>query len=345
MSRAPAALALAALSLVERTTGAEPCPPRAELTGDVAAVARVRDELGRLGVATGAASPGCRSVRAHVQLDEGGAIAVAIVDDSRRSEGRLVSDAALAAAWIDSWVHDELDASWEPQRDPPARAAAPIASSGAVVARRSVLDRGALAVDYEQSFTGDAASWSGGSAAGCAVLGPVCVGLRVRYAHQQPGDPVEPTAERIELAALATASVGFSLGRMAIVPELGLGAGRLAEQHSAICKPVTDPSCTDPSCEQVCLDDSGNEVVGTVTRKVASYQARTAAALRIAVPLFDGVWLDGIASITYVPFAHADPFNLDPKGLPLLPDPSLYMLPGEPTSTVQLGIGLRVGVP
>jgi len=75
----------------------------------------------------------------------------------------------------------------------------------------------------------------------------------------------------------------------------------------------------------------------------SSYTPRLALALRVAVPLFNHVWLDGLASFTFAPFGHRDDY-----GGPAMPgDPSLfpYPIPGEPGTTVQLGVGLRVGAP
>ena len=46
-----------------------------------------------------------------------GGIAAATRDRTRRSGGRVVSDATLAAAWIDSWPHDDNEQiSSRPQR-------------------------------------------------------------------------------------------------------------------------------------------------------------------------------------------------------------------------------------
>jgi hypothetical protein len=122
--------------------------------------------------------------------------------------------------------------------------------------------------------------------------------------------------------------------------------GRLTNQHSAQCTVIV-PGClsNDRSCVRLCTDGAGGQILEPAVRTVALYNARTAAALRIAVPLFERVWLDAIAAITYVPFAHADPFVVDAKAVEQGTDPAFYTLPGEPTSSVQLGIGLRVGVP
>ena len=95
----------------------ERCTPHALLSGDGAAVERVGTELARLGVVVGAAAPGCPSVEAAVGLDEGG-IAVAVRDGSQRSEGRVVGDATIAAAWIDSWLRDDLEPWRVPVAEP-----------------------------------------------------------------------------------------------------------------------------------------------------------------------------------------------------------------------------------
>ena len=76
-----------------------------------------------------------------------------------------------------------------------------------------------------------------------------------------------------------------------------------------------------------------------------SYAPRLAAALRIALPLFDHVWLDGIASYTYSPLGHVAAFpSIDKVAGP--PDElAKRALPGEPSGALQLGIGLRIGAP
>jgi hypothetical protein len=75
-----------------------------------------------------------------------------------------------------------------------------------------------------------------------------------------------------------------------------------------------------------------------------TYTPRLAAMLRASLPLFDHVWLDGIASVALAPLAHTDPL----MG-PAMTDPNGQMspgsVPGEPAGSVQLGVGLRVGLP
>ncbi len=72
-----------------------------------------------------------------------------------------------------------------------------------------------------------------------------------------------------------------------------------------------------------------------------SYTPRLSLALRVAVPLFKHVWLDGLASITFAPFGHRDAYGESSSTMA----PGAFPIPGEPGRSVQLGIGLRVGAP
>src|SRR4051812_24691767 len=120
VSRAPVALVLVLALSAPRTVAAEPCAPRAALDGDRDAVERVGAELVKLGVivapAAAPASARCPAVRATVELAREGGIAVAVRGSAQRSEGRVVSDAGVAAMWIDAWLRDDLDvATWAPE--------------------------------------------------------------------------------------------------------------------------------------------------------------------------------------------------------------------------------------
>ena len=113
MAAARVALALVLVASAAQTGRAQPCAPRAELGGDAEAVAKVAVELQRLGVDASTdplkrTPTKCPVIVAAVELDESGGIAVAVRDGAQRSEGRVVSDPALAAAWIDSWLRDDF---------------------------------------------------------------------------------------------------------------------------------------------------------------------------------------------------------------------------------------------
>src|SRR5205823_7385282 len=127
----------------------------------------------------------CRTVVAAVELDRGGGISVAVRDGAQRSEGRIVSDAALAAAWIDSWLHDGFEVpvpAVAPLESPPGLVAPTL---GAQLGPSGVTyDRFAVAASYDQMWTDDGERWSGFGAAACVRVAAFCIGARVRYASE-----------------------------------------------------------------------------------------------------------------------------------------------------------------
>lgn len=354
MAAARVSLALLLLASVQTRRGeAEPCAPRAELGGDAEAVAKVAAELQRLGVEASTdptkrpARTSCPVIVAAVELDRGGGIAVAVRDSSQRSEGRVVTDAALAAAWIDSWLRDDFSA--------PATEVAPLAPPSTVdatpapseAATTPLLDRFSLAASYLLAWSDDSTSWSGVAASVCVRAGEWCIGGRIGYATQTVTADLT-AANKSDLSLLATASYPYALGRMSIAPEFGAGVGRIATSRLEGCKmTMTDPNCDpmDPTCmaqpPEPCTSDPGTVYVGDQFA-TATYTPRLTAALRIAVPLFDHVWLDGIAAATAAPFGHSDEYAMtNPDGTTA--NGALYPLPGDPMLGLQVGVGLRVG--
>jgi len=168
-------------------------------------------------------------------------------------------------------------------------------------------------------------------------------------------------ASRSELSALATASLPITAGQTIIAPELGVGLGRLATHRLEGCLPPPpgcdplDPTCvpmpapaTDPTVPLCTPGPNGTNADGTVYVgdgfEHATYAPRIAVALRIAVPLFAHVWLDGLASVSYAPFGHGEVFAPTAMPVTMIP-PEAVALPGDPSRGFQLGIGLRVGAP
>lgn len=374
MTRVPAALAL--LALLSKAATAEPCTPRVQLDGDRDAVARVAVELTQLGIVLGAASStndrAC-SVSAMVTTD-GEGISVAVQNAAKRSEGRSVRDPKVAAAWIDSWLRDEIEvASWaSPEIDnidePPAVSSAPaITPPGAspLSADRSPLESFGLSVVAERSWTDDHTEWNGFDVAGCMRVGAVCLGARLRAVFQPELELPTTTAKRSDIVALATVAMPFTLGQISIAPELGLGVGRTRTQRIEACAappPSMDqpepntPGCmdpTDPMCTMTpddpitspgseCLDAQGlptNEIyVGDDYDKV-TYLPRVAVALRFAFPIVHHVWLDALASYTLTPIPERTGFDEN-----AMTGPTAAM-PLAPSHGYQLGVGIRVGIP
>ena len=201
---------------------AAPCAPRAHLDGDAEAVARVSAALTALGIVVEPTPSGsCPIVVAAVELDRGGGIAVAVRAGANRSEGRVVSDAALAAEWIDTWIHDDFA---------PEVPAPPVSAPGVVATHvdappvtSSIVTRFAVDATYVQSFAFDGSGGSGLAGGACIKLGALCVGARVAVSSLDMPSGVT----RGDLSLIATASWAVALGRMVIAPELGIGAGRM----------------------------------------------------------------------------------------------------------------------
>jgi hypothetical protein len=349
-------LAIACLPALGAT---EPCVARAELGGDADVVARVGVELAKLGVERGTPAPGCRGVVARVEADREGGIAVAIQDGARRSEGRVVSDVAMAASWIDSWLHDDLDGNaWLISAPVRVGSTAPGLTQPAVVKRSEtwLLDQVSLTFAYEHAWSDDGATASGGSIAGCVRVGGVCLGGRARYVRE-PDRTVDLTAMgRSDVSLFATASLPVRVGRMIIAPELGLGVGRTSTRRIEGCE-VTPQNCDpmDPTCSMTpppstCSDPNGKAYVGD-NFSTATYAPRLTGGVRIAVPLFERVWLDALATFVVAPFSHADRFatsinvgadgTIQPGDMGMPTDQ--FALPGESSFGFQVGIGLRVG--
>lgn len=364
MNHARVALALLGLVSGTRTVVGEPCAPRAVLSGDRAAVATVGDALQRLGVVLAPAAGRCGAIQATVELAREGGIAVAVAA-SGRSEGRVLGDPEIAAAWIDAWVRDDLEvATWAPSIAPSSAMAPPPSSSlvaprdapsSPAAPRHRWIERTGVTAAYEQRWTEDGATWSGASVAACVRIGGVCLGGRARAAFAPATASGLTAAARSDLSGLATASLPVELGTTIVSPELGIGVGRFATRRVEGCTapiPEPMPNCNpaDPTCTMpplMCIDATGASPGGRILvgdhLAVASYTPRLELALRISVPLFHHVWLEGLAAISVMPLAHDAPYV--PTKVPAGTTATDLSLPGEPSSGLALGVGLRVGAP
>ena len=351
--------AFALLCLLAGPAGAEPCRPHAQLEGDPAAVASVTTELVKLGVVVGPSAggrrlSGCKTVFAAVELARDGGLAIA-VKTGTQSEGRTVSDPVVAASWIDSWVADDFS---PPQPDANGffelRPAPPVAAPSADLAAEAAPAPSehaygvAVSVGADQSLSFDGKRWTGLSGGACIQRDAWCFGGRARYASQDI--LVDQTAaRRTDFEALATASYTKQLGRAQVIPELGLGIGKMTTDRVNGCRHVScdprEPGCMEPPPDMECIE---HDPVHAYTLDlddhlhVGSVTPRAAARVRFAWALADHVYLDGIAAITLAPFGHGDPYGLPlgelpPPGVP----PEQVALPGQSIGAFELGLGLH----
>jgi hypothetical protein len=358
MVSARVALVLAFVA-ASQSADAEPCVPRADLAGDADAVARVAVELTRLGVDVHTSNvpsrprpASCPAIVAAVELERNGGIAVAVRDASQRSEGRVVSDAALAAAWIDSWLRDDFSVpAVEPALSPPmATPSTPVAEPVVEIVQTTVstLDTFAITATLLQAWSGG--TWNGFAGSACVRTGDACIGGRFAYAQQTVTTAQLTGAAKHDVSLVATLSYPQQIGAMSVAPELGLGVGRRTTTRVEGCKSVEMPMCdpmTDPTCGQMpgnenCSADTGVIYVGD-NFAATHYTPRVAAALRVAIPLFDHVWLDGLAAATLAPLSHTGDYaGKSPDGN-TGPNAGAYPLPGDAMLGLSLGIGVRVG--
>src|SRR5207248_1241350 len=111
---------------------------------------------------------------------------------------------ALAAAWIDTWLHDDFEVAAAPIA-PPGAAAPVVESVVATAPARDPLDRLAVSASYEQAWTDAASRWSGFGVAACARVGELCIGARARYLDETESTKLT-AASRTDTSLLATAS-------------------------------------------------------------------------------------------------------------------------------------------
>lgn len=369
MNRAPSALALVLLASASRNAGAESCAARAQLSGGAQAVERVGAELAKLGVTLGAGTARCPGVQATVELaGEDGSIQVAVRGSGQRSEGRVLTDPSVAAAWIDAWLRDDLDvASWAPIADTPRSepsVLAPPRDAAPSPPSRPVLETFAIAASYEQAWTDDDTAWRGASAGACVRVRGACIGARVRGLTQPERAANLTAVARSDLSAFATASLPLAVGQAIVAPELALGLGRLSTRRVEGCDAPgtgndptspppgcdpTDPMCVMPEPAPLCDPDAAGTMPNASSKfyvgdrfSNATYTPRIALALRISVPLFRHVWLEGAAAYTWMPLGHGGTFaGKAPAGLTAQD----VALPGEPAGGLVLGVGMRVGAP
>jgi hypothetical protein len=350
----------ALLLLAAAPAAAEPCKPHAQLEGDAAAVATVTAELVKLGVVVGqsgadGAPTGCKTVFAAVELGRDGGLAIA-VKTGTQSEGRTVSDAVVAASWIDSWVADDFA---PPHPAPngffdlrPAPAYREAETEAAMWRDARIYPSLGLSVSaaFDQAWSFDRTRWTGFSGGACVQVNALCFGARGRYATQDilVG---QTAATRSDFALLATASYTKQLGRTQLVPELGLGVGRMTTDRVNGCRHLAcdphDQGCMEPPPDMECVEHDPEHAYTLALddhMHITSVTPRVAASVRLAVALADHLYLDGVAGFTLAPFGHDDPYGL-PLGETPPPGvaPQQVALPGQSIGTFELGLGLRWG--
>lgn len=199
------------------------CEPTAVPIGEPALVRSVNERLAANGVAS-VPVDGCPVVRVRVER-RGEQLYLEMTDSFSRTAKRDVRDVATAAAVIESWTLQEIEQGALPA----------LAPTPAVSATRSVATTAppwiGVAATFESSVGDDGSLWVGGTIAGCARLGRLCIGGLLRGArdtHASGDTSGDSPHHGNEIHALATLALPTRLGSFVVSPGVGVGYGRLA---------------------------------------------------------------------------------------------------------------------
>ncbi|HEU5056364.1 MAG TPA: hypothetical protein VFU21_07555, partial [Kofleriaceae bacterium] len=336
------------------------CPPAARIAGDAELGHAVVLELSILGVASRDIPPRCPAVDVVVARS-GDAVAVSLRDGAGRQAAEVVTDASVAAAWIESWLHPEI-------RDPllavrSTAAAAPEAAASVSASRPPAARAGrfayrglVLGAAGEMTSASDGSDWRALSASLCARFGAWCAGLSARGADNRgmSADGGVTAVNRWELSLSATMSASLSLGRMSLVPSAGVGLAYSETGRGAgsDCLDNVNPDGTTCEAPYAIDDDFSAYSVGPRA------ELGVAGAFPIAGPLSLTL---GVA-MTFAPMARGEPVTPDyaaeyfdkldgggdPSDPDLPPDDRMelyfaeesYQLPAEPSRFTRLSLGL-----
>ena len=192
------------------------CKPSAVAKGDPDLVKGLESRLSASGIST-TATAGCPSVRVDIQ-QRGPQVHLRLADAAQRIGERDVQDVATAAAIVESWTYQEIEAGTLP---PEAIAAAPV-----VIAESPHTSRTGIAAAVVSSVgTNGGTTWIGGSISACVRLGAVCVGatLRPQLDTTATGDTTTVDQSSYSLGALATIDLPRRLGGLVLSPGVGIG--------------------------------------------------------------------------------------------------------------------------
>jgi hypothetical protein len=214
--------ALASFVWMTKSAAAE-CPPVAVPMGDPALVKSVSERLTANGVLT-TAPANCPAVRVHLER-RGDQLHLRVADGYQRRGERLVQDPATAAAVIESWTLQEIEAGSIPAES--------VATTAPVVAVAP--PSFGIGAAFRSALTEQSSTWMGATISGCARIGWACVGGTVGFAKDIEATGATSTDDHhlSQLDIRATAEVPRPLAGFVVSPGISLGYGlqRITSQH------------------------------------------------------------------------------------------------------------------
>jgi hypothetical protein len=210
------------------------CKPTAIAQGDPALAHTLAERLAASGIATTPAA-GCPVVTVTVE-PRGEQLHLSLADAFARTSERDVRDVATAAAIVESWTTQEVEAGSLPPE--PARIE-PVA-----VARSAY--RG-VSLAASSSLGSDGTTWVGGALAACTPLSVFCLGgaLRGEADTNATGVSSPVAQDSYVLAAYATIDLPIDVSGWVASPGVGAGYGFhhvVAHHHDPLGNPLDVPT-------------------------------------------------------------------------------------------------------
>jgi hypothetical protein len=190
------------------------CKPAVVAQGDPALVTGLTTRLAASGIAT-SSTDGCPTLRVNIE-QRGTQLHVRLADASQRTGERDVQDIATAAAVVESWTYQEIEAGTLPEVP---------AESTVVLGPRRTTRSGISASVISGLGTDGGTTWIGGSISACVRIGSLCAGatLRSQLDTRASGDTGAINQSLYTLGALATLDLPRTLGSFILSPGIGVG--------------------------------------------------------------------------------------------------------------------------
>ena len=271
---------------------------------------------------------GAEAVQVRVQPDPSG-IRLSIHDRSGHVVERLVANAEIAAAVVESWLRDDLARPLlEPHEIPTTEVApmggAPVVTRSPVPAHRGASSGASVTVMGGTSLATDGSLWIGAGLGACVHVRSFCIGLEIQVAGDTAAtgnigarysavsassvascsEQQQRELTRLGADAVLTADLPLRIGAGTLGPGVGIGAGWL-------------------STTAVLGDHGGNATTPGL---------RAETRILLSWPLAWGLAADVGLRADISPFAHRK--HLTSSG---------FDLPGEPLGFLRVGLGLRYG--
>lgn len=195
------------------------CATAPQLHGESALVVSVTEELKRRGGA-GLASD-CSPLQVQLSWQDG-RYTVVIEDLSGRRSERQVASVEMVATLIETWM---VPGMGEPVPEPAPPPSLPAPPPMVAVAARPARPRFVLSAQAESAMANDSSLWMGLGALACLRLGRFCPGMLLRFADDEGwvGDGDGAPGSRRSVLALLVSQARLSLGRVHLLPRLGVG--------------------------------------------------------------------------------------------------------------------------